>query len=221
MPGSCLVLVVLVAAKWPPGTLSAMPDDEPTPDHQDDGRVFTGFGIGSAVLGVLAVAAMALGVLIWTQHRSDVDELHYRTRVLQAAADWTGILINMNKDSVDASLNQLHEGTVGQLNADFDATVEPYRKLVQTLQARTTGQVDAVAVESIHHAPPGQNGAPPPQEQPELLGSASRIDTVMVVATSISENAGGDKPQTVRWNLRLDVSDVDGKLLISRLEPIR
>jgi len=25
----------------------------------------------------------------------------------------------------------------------------------------------------------------------------------------------------VRWNLRLDVSDVDGKLLISRLEPIR
>jgi hypothetical protein len=25
----------------------------------------------------------------------------------------------------------------------------------------------------------------------------------------------------VRWTLRLDVSDVDGKLLISRLEPIR
>jgi hypothetical protein len=25
----------------------------------------------------------------------------------------------------------------------------------------------------------------------------------------------------VRWNLRVGVSDVDGKLLISRLEPIR
>jgi hypothetical protein len=25
----------------------------------------------------------------------------------------------------------------------------------------------------------------------------------------------------VRWTLRLDVSDVDGKLMISRLEPIR
>ena len=199
-----------------------MPDDEPTPDHEDDdGPVFTGFGIGSAVLGVLAVAAIALGVLIWTQHRSDVDELHYRTRVMQAAADWTSVLINMNKDSVEASLNQLHEGTVGQLNADFDATVEPYRKLVQTLQARTTGQVDSVAVESIHHAQPGPNGAPPPQPQPELSASASRTDTVMVVATSISENAGGAKPQTVRWTLRLDVSDVDGKLLISRLEPIR
>ena len=48
----------------------------------------------------------------------------------------------------------------------------------------------------------------------------TRTDTVLVVATSVSENVGG-KPQTVRWNLRLDVSDVEGKLLISRLEPLR
>jgi hypothetical protein len=199
-----------------------MPDDERTPDHEDDdGPVFTGFGLASAALGLLAVAAIVLAGLIWTQHRSDVDELHYRVRVIRAAADWTSVLINMNKDSVEADLNKLHEGTVGQLNAEFDSTVEPYRKLVQTLQAHTTGQVDSVAVESIHHVQPGPNGAPPPQEQPELTATASRTDTVMVVATSISENAGGDKPQTVRWNLRLDVSDVDGKLLISRLEPIR
>jgi len=195
--------------------------DEPTEGQDHDGPVFTGFGIGSAVLGVLAVAAVVLGVMIWTEHRSDVDELHYRARVMQAAADWTSVLINMNKDTVEADLNKLHEGTVGQLNADFDVTVEPYRALVQKLQAKTTGQVDSVAVESIHHAPPGPNGAPPPQQQPELLGAASRTDTVMVVATSISQNAGADKPQTVRWNVRLDVSDVDGKLLISRLEPIR
>jgi hypothetical protein len=195
--------------------------DEPTEGQDDDGPVFTGFGIGSAVLGVLAVAAIVLAALIWTQHRSDVDELHYRARIMQSAADWTSVLINMNKDSVEADLAKLHEGTVGQLNADFDSAVEPYRKLVQTLQAKTTGQVDSVAVESIHHTPPGPNGAQPPQQQPELLGAASRTDTVMVVATSISENTGADKPQTVRWNLRLDVSDVDGKLLISRLEPIR
>ena len=199
-----------------------MPDDEPTPNHEDeDGPVVTGFGIGSAVLGVLAVAAIALGVLIWTQHRGEADKLDYRTRVIHAAAEWTSTLINMNKDSVEADLNKLHEGTVGQLNADFDSTVEPYRKLVQTLQAKTTGQVDSVAVQSIHHAQPGPNGAPPPQEQPELSASAARTDTVMVVATSVSQNAGSNKPQTVHWTLRLDVSDVDGKLLISRLEPIR
>ena len=164
--------VPLVAAEWAPGTLTPMPDDEPRPNRSDDdGPVFTGYGIGSAVLGVLAVAAIALGVLIWTQHRSDADELRYRTRVMQAAADWTSVLINMNKDNVDASLQKLHDGTVGQLNADFDSTVEPYRKLVQTLQSHTTGQVDSVAVESIHHAQPGPDGAPPPQPQPELSAS--------------------------------------------------
>jgi hypothetical protein len=199
-----------------------MPDDEPTPDlSDDDGPVFTGYGIASAVLGVIAVAAVALAALIWTQHRGDADELHYRTRAMQAAADWTSVLINMNKDTVDASMLKLHEGTVGQLNADFEQAVQPYRELVQTLQSRTTGQVDSVAVETIHHEQQGSNGAPQRPEQPELSAFASRTDTVMVVATSISENAGGDKPQTVRWTLRLDVSDVDGRLLISRLEPIR
>jgi len=193
-----------------------MPDD-----RTDNGPVFSGLGIASAALGVIAVAAVVLAAIMWTQHRSDVDELHYRARVMQAAADWSSVLINMNKDSVADDLNKLHEGTVGQLNADFDSTVEPYRALVQKLQAKTTGQIDSVAVESIHHAPPGPNGAPPPGQQPELLDAASRTDTVMVVATSISQNAGADKPQTVRWNLRLDVSDVDGKLLVSRLEPIR
>jgi hypothetical protein len=198
-----------------------MPDDEQTPNHDADGPVFTGFGIGSAVLGAVAVAAIVLAALIWTQHRTDADEIRYRTRVMQTAAEWTGVLINMNKDTVETGMQKMHEGTVGQLNADFDSTVEPFRKLVQTLQASTTGQVDSVAVESIHHAQPGPNGTPTPKPQPEISAFASRTDTVMVVATSISENAGGGKPQTVRWNLRMDVSDVDGKLLISRLEPIR
>ena len=62
--------------------------------------------------------------------------------------------------------------------------------------------------------------APVPDAQPGLSAYASRTETVLVVATSVSDNVGG-KPKTVRWNLRLDVSEVDGKLLISRLEPIR
>ena len=165
---------------------------------------------------------MVLAALIWSAHRGEVDERAYKSRVLQAAADWTSVLINMNKDTVDASMQKLHDGTVGQLNADFESAVDPYRQLVQTLQSRTTGQIDSVAVESIHHAPPTNGGgpAPTPTPQPELSTIASRTDTVMVVATSVSENVGS-KPQTVRWTLRLDVSDVDGKLLISRLEPIR
>ena len=76
-----------------------------------------------------------------------------------------------------------------------------------------------MAIEAVHHDLDAQPASPPaPPTLPPAL--ARRTDTVMVVATSVSENAGG-KPQTVHWNLRLGVSDVDGKLMISRLESIR
>jgi FtsZ-interacting cell division protein ZipA len=195
-----------------------MPDDEP--DSSEAGPSISGYGIGSAVVGVIAIAAIVLAALIWTRHRDDTEELRYRTRAMQAAADWTSVLINMNSDTVDASLAQLHESTVGQLNADFDSALKPYRELVQKLRSRTSGQVDSVAIEQVHRPQPGTAGQPPPVA-PELAEFASRTDTVMVVATSVSENAGSDQPQTVRWTLRLDVADIDGKPMISRLEPIR
>jgi hypothetical protein len=132
------------------------------------------------------------------------------------------VLINMNAGNVTASLQRLHDGTVGELNADFDSTMQPYQQVVQRLQSTSHGQVEAVAVEAVRHDPDAQPGSSPRPPQAEQLppSVASRTDSVMVIATSISENAGS-KPQIVHWNLRLGVSDVDGKLMISRLESIR
>lgn len=188
---------------------------------EDDRRSITGYGVGSAVLGALCVGALVLITLIWTGHRDDDAELSHRARAMQAAAEWTGVLINMNATNVDSSLETLHDGTAGQLNADFDAAVAPYRDVVQALQANTTGSIQAVAVESVRNNLDQQSGAGPPPEEPSLSpGMAARTDTVLVIATSVSENAGAE-PQTVRWNLRLDVSEIDGRLLISRLETMR
>lgn len=195
------------------------PDDA---DEAADGRILSRYGIASTLLAALCVAAVVLGGLIWSRHHGEVAERTAETDALQAAADWTGVLINMNADNVDASLAKLHDGTVGQLNADFEVSVKPYRDVVQTLRSRTSGRIDSVAIESVHHnldAPPG-TPAPQPDSPGLPPGMASRTDTVMVVATSVSQNVGG-QPQTVRWNLRLDVSDVDGRLLISRLESLR
>ena len=178
-----------------------MPDEEqaePTDDHADEGtpddsggRVFSPYGVASAVLGALCVAAVALGVVIWTSHRSDVQERSYQSRALQAAADWTGVLINMNTDNIKESLQRLHDGTVGQLNADFDSSIQPYQQVVERLQSRSRGEVDAVALESVHHDLDAQPGRPTPAELPASI--ARRTDTVMVVATSVSENAGASR----------------------------
>jgi hypothetical protein len=195
-------------------------EEDATPD-EPDGPIISAYGVASAVLGALSVAAIALGVIIWTTHRNDVDERGYQTRVMQAAADWTGVLINMNSDNVKADLQRLHDGTVGELNADFESAMQPYMQVVQRLQSRSRGQIEAAALEAVHHDLDAQSGAARPPSAEQLPASvASRTDTVMVVATSVSENAGG-KPQTVHWNLRLGVSDVDGKLMISRLESIK
>lgn len=201
-----------------------MPDaeqSEPDGVPPADGPVFSPYGVASTILALVAVAAVVLIALIWFDHHDDNDELAYRTDVLQAAADWTSVLINMNAQNVDASLQKLHDGTVGELNADFDATVQPFRQVVQTLQSNTTGQIQAVALESVHHDLDTPPGAPPPASPAPLPPAvAARTDMVLVVATSVSANAG-TQPQTVHWNLRLGVSDVDGKLLISRLESMR
>lgn len=200
--------------------ISAEEESEDYDDYDEGGQVFSGYGIGSTLLGVLSVAAVVLGVLIWHSHREETRERTYLSRVMQTAADWTGVLINMNTGNLDTSLQRLHDGTVGELNADFDAAVQPYRQVVQKLQSQSAGRIEAVAIETVHRDVDSQPGKPRPVVTTKLPAFASRTDSVMVVATSVSENVGA-KPLTVHWSLRLDVSNVDGKLMISRLESIK
>jgi hypothetical protein len=189
-------------------------------DEAESAEVFSHYGIASAVLGVLSVAAVVLCFIIWSNHRDQVAERGYLSRVMQTAADWANVLINMNSGNVDTSLQRLHDGTVGDLNTDFDAAVQPYKAVVEKLQSKSVGRVDAVAIETVHHDLDTQPGVSRPVVTTKLPPFASRTDSVMLIATSVSENVGA-KPQTVHWNLRLDVSDVDGKLMISGLGSIR
>jgi hypothetical protein len=200
-------------------------ESEDEADSEDEsepagGRIFSAYGIASTELGVLAVAAVVLGYVIWSAHRDEVAERVYLTRVMQTAAEWSGVLINMNSGNIDASLQKLHDGTVGELNTDFDAAVDPYRQVVQKLQSQSAGRIESVAIETMHRDLDTQPGTSRPVVTTKLPPFASRMDSVMLVATSVSENVGA-KPQVVHWNLRLEVADVDGKLLISGLSSIR
>jgi hypothetical protein len=181
--------------------------------------VISGLGIASAVLGLVCVAAIVLTTMIWSAHRELEDDLAYKARVMQVAVNWAGVLINMNKDNIESSVQKLHDGTVGELNTELDKAIQPYTSLVKTLQAKTTGQINSASIESVYHDLDRQPGGPPPHD-PMPSGVASRTDTVLIVADSVSENAG-EKPQTVHWNLRIGVSDVDGQLLVSHLDFLR
>lgn len=200
-----------------PGSLACMPEAEEIAEEAIGFPGRRGFGVACAVLGIVALVAAVVAAVLWSGHRGAEAERAHQARAMQSAAEWTDVLINMNTDNVEASLNTLRDGTVGELNSGFDASIAPYREVVRTLQSSTTGRVESVSIELLHRDPDAKPGEGPAALPPEL---AARTDTVLVVATSVSENAG-NKPTTVRWNLRLGVSDVDGKSLISRLESVR
>lgn len=203
----------------PAGTLAFMPEAGDDAEHQSAGGV-SAFGMASAVLAVIALAAAALIGVMWSSHHRAASERNYQARVMQAAAQWTAILINMDADNVEPSMIRLRDGTVGELNTGFEGSIAPFGDIVKTLRSRTDGQVESVSIEVAHHElarQPGQRPPAPATLPPEL---ASRTDTVLVIATSNSENAA-NKPTTVHWNLRLGVSDVDGTFKISRLESLR
>ncbi|HEU4363677.1 MAG TPA: hypothetical protein VFR27_19535 [Mycobacterium sp.] len=182
------------------------------------GQLFSVYGWLSTVLGLASVAAVVFGLITWSMHRDDVNERAYRSRALQTAASWTSVLINLNAENVEKGMQRLHDKTVGQLNGEFEAALQPYREVVQRIQSRSTGRIEAVAIGSFHRD--GNGGTDSAGSTEQTPPGAGRTDPVMVIATSIAENVGG-KPQTVHWALQLDVSDVDGQMLISRLRSIR
>lgn len=183
-------------------------------ESEKTGPAITAPGIASAVLGVVCVAALIWGALIWSQHRAADAERAHQTAVLQVAADWTDGLVNMNAGNVEASMAKLRDGTVGELNAGFDAVMGPFRDVVQKVKAGTVGQVDAVAIETLR---PDRDEAAA-DNLPE--GLADRVDSVIVVANTTSTNVAREGAGRT-WLLRLDVASIDGQLLISRMEPLR
>ncbi len=236
----------MYATGSPSGSLTAMPDEDevesptdrhgPAPDEEEaeapadeeapatetsGGRTFSLYGIASAVLGLVSVAAIALGAVTWSAHHHETEDRAYQNRVLRTAVNWTGALINLNAANVDAGMSRLRGKTGGQFNAEFESAMQPYRAVLLQIKSRSTGRIESVSIESVHHdlgIPVDAQSAPPPLQPPP--SGATRSDTVMVVATSVVENPDG-KPETVRWNLQLGVSEVGGTLLISGLSPLR
>ncbi|MCV7258587.1 hypothetical protein [Mycobacterium shimoidei] len=198
--------------------------DEDDEDHarvpeRSGGPIFSVYGIASAVLGLLSVAAIVVGVIFWMQHRDHVDERSYQNRVMGTAGSWATLLINLNPNNLEAGTQRLRERTAGPLNANFDSVFAPYRERAEKLQSRSTGRIESLAIERLHNDADAAGGTEPSNPTGKS-NVGRRTDTVTVIAMSVVENPGG-KPTGVRWNLQLDVSDVNGKLMISQLRAIK
>ncbi|MUM21539.1 hypothetical protein FZI91_07440 [Mycobacterium sp. CBMA271] len=188
-----------------------MSKDAPVPQ---DGPVISRYGLMSALLGVIAVVALVLSVLIVTGHRSQVVRDRYDSRVLDTAVSWVNTLINMNKGNVEASVQTLRDGAAGRLSDELGQTIAGFVQLARALDTEAAGEIDSVALErqSAERRPDGDADVD--------LPSAERTDRVMVVATSVTRAAKA--PAKVNpWYLRLAVSKVGDQLLVTGLEILR
>jgi hypothetical protein len=185
------------------------------PVEQERWPMFSGFGMVSAVLGLLCVAAVVLASLIWSTHRDKEDNLEHQARAMLAARNWVEILVSMTEDNVQASMQKLRDETVGDLNTNFDTRIANIAAIVKKIKRQANGRIDSVSLEYLHHDLNRKQGQPMPADPME--GLASRTDYVLVIAESVGSNLG-DKPQQAYFNFRIAVSDVDGKLLISSME---
>jgi len=191
-------------------------DGEPRPT-----RVFSGYGIASTILVLASVALIVLGLFLWSAYRRAANEHDYKARVMTAAAEWARTFISTTGGDLDANFRHLRERTTGALNADFDAELQPYREVLHK-HIHSVGRIEAVAIEppqsrAEHDAATEKSASPAPASPaPAPPNQATRTDTVMVIAASVSQD-GSPKPQRMPWNLLLDVSNVGGKLLISRM----
>lgn len=184
--------------------------DDPAPeDGSGANTVFSRYGILSAVLGVIAVVAVVVSLLVVTGHRGQVDRDRYDSRVLDTAVSWVNTLINMKKGTVESSVQTLQDGTAGRLSDELGETIVGFVRLARTLDADAAGEIDSVALE--------REGQGNPDSHPDVgLPSAERTDRVMVVATSVTRAA--DAPAKVNpWYLRLAVSKVGDQLLVTDL----
>ena len=165
--------------------------------------------IVAAAFAVPPLVAAVLAGVVFSAHDRYQHTLNTELSAAQAAVDWTGTLINLNNDNIDTGLAKLRDDTIGDLNSHFQASIAPERDALRSLQARSQGHIRSVSIESVHHDPDTDRAA-----------QAPRNATVLIVATSVGDDASG-APHTIEWNLRIGVIDVDGRLLISQLEPIR
>ncbi|TEA05617.1 hypothetical protein CCUG60883_02923 [Mycobacteroides salmoniphilum] len=187
-------------------------EDDPAPGlGSGKGPVFSRYGVLSAVLGVIAVVALVLSVLVSTGHRGQTARDRYDSRVLDTAVTWVNTLINMKKSNVDSSVQILQDRTAGQLSDHLGEMIAGVVKLARTVDADAAGEIDAVAIDRI--------GAKIPNEDVGLP-SVERVDRVMVVATSVTRDADAS-PKVNQWHLRLAVSKIEDQLLVTGLELLR
>lgn len=142
----------------------------------------------AAAVAALLIAGVVVNAVLFSQHRSAVDEQKRLDAFVVAARQGVVNMTSIDHTRAKADVDRVLAQSTGDFKADFLKRSNDFVNVVQKSQVTTKGQVSDAGVEKVN---------------PD--GSV----VVLVASTSKVTNAAGAKDEDRSWRLR--VTMVDGK----------
>ena len=186
-----------------PAVDSASPE-KPTPPEGDTAqaasggeavRPSAGWRSGTAIAGVLSVAALSLVALsgyFGYSHWQAERDARERSEILDAARQGVVNLTTMNFERADEDVQRVLDGAAGEFRDEFEARSKDLVAVMQEARVQSEGEVLQAAIESQ---------------------SGDSADVIVAVAQKVS-NAGGAAEEPRGQRMRVTVQLDDGRYKI-------
>jgi Mce-associated membrane protein len=156
----------------------------------------TGSSAATGATGLIAVAALGLGIHSGLALRADDRETDGRAAAVAAASEEVSGLISVSDKTTTEEIDKLRAGATDDFGAELEEQSTALRRALQAQKVTSTGSVASAAV--VAWAP-----------------SKARV---LVAAVGEVSNESSAKATPRAYRLRVDLRNVEGRWLVSDME---
>ncbi|MFF2112074.1 hypothetical protein [Rhodococcus koreensis] len=182
--------------------------DQPGPDRPGDeapaGAVpdseerapTRGFLIGLATTAVIAIAAVVVGGVSWTNLRTEQTAQSRDEQVLETARQVVVNLVTLRHQSVDEDIQRVADGTTGPFRDQFTSASGSFGDVLNQGQVESTGEV----------------------KEAGLVEADDDHAVVLAAVTSTVKNTEAPDGEIRVYRMKVSLDSVDGNWLVSDVE---
>ncbi|MGW5145888.1 hypothetical protein [Rhodococcus koreensis] len=172
-------------------------DDAPaaTPDSEERAPT-RGFLIGLATTAVIAIAALVVGGLSWTNLRTEQAAQSRDEQVLETARQVVVNLVTLRHQSVDEDIQRVADGTTGPFRDQFTSASGSFGDVLNQGQVESTGEV----------------------KEAGLVEADDDHAVVLAAVTSTVKNTEAPDGEIRVYRMKVSLDSADGNWLVSDVE---
>ncbi|MDV7354818.1 hypothetical protein R4282_17630 [Rhodococcus oxybenzonivorans] len=172
-------------------------DDVPATAHDSEERVPSRrFLIGLAATLVIAIAALVVGGVSWTNLRSEQAAQSRDQQVLETARQVVVNLVTLRHQSVDEDIQRVADGTTGPFRDQFTSASGSFGDVLNQGQVESTGEV----------------------KEAGLVEADDDHAVVLAAVTSTVKNTEAPDGEIRVYRMKVSLDSVDGNWLVSDVE---